>query len=238
MDFISSINAFIEMVSAPFSPPAVAIISSLYNFTVQLGFASYGIAIILFAIIVRILLFPFHKIQNTAFSSLWKMITLHNKRLEIQKKYFFSEELALREIEKLHKENGITPLKDCACGFIPLLIQMPVCIGIFSALKYYQYPVTPAFLSMNDLSKPDTSGFIIILIVLRFVCSRFLVWVHEHKRGSLLSWGLDADTVFTAIVSSFILPSGLFLYILSSSYVLFGENEWLRWSAKKKTEIF
>jgi len=234
MDFLSSLNAFIKTVSAPFSPPAVAVIRSLYELTDRLGFASYGIAIILFAILVRIFLFPFHKIQNTAFSSLGKIFSLHKERLEIQKKYFFSEELALREIEKLHKENGITPLKDCACGFIPLLIQMPVCIGIFSALKYYQYPETPTFLCMNDLSKPDTSGFIITLIVLRFVCSRFLVWVHEHKRGSLLSWGIDADTVFTAIVSSFILPSGLLLYMLTSSYVLFGENEWLRWSAKKK----
>lgn len=234
MDFLSSLNAFIETVSAPFSPPAVAIIRSLYELTDRLGLASYGIAIILFAIIVRIFLFPFHKIQNTAFLSLWKIFSLHKERLEIQKKYFFSEELALREIEKLHKKNGITPLKDCACGFIPLLIQMPVCIGIFSALKYYQYPVTPTFLCMDDLSKPDTSGFIIALILARFVCSRFLVWVHERKRGSLVFWGLDADTAFTAIVSSFVLPSGLLLYLLSSSYVLFGENEWLRWSAKKK----
>ena len=234
MDFLSSLNAFIETVSAPFSPPAVVIIRSLYELTDRLGLANYGIAIILFAIIVRVLLFPFHKIQNTAFSSLGKIFSFHKERLEIRKKYFFSEELALRGIEKLHKENGITPLKDCTCGFIPMLIQMPVCIGIFSALKYYQYPVTPTFLCISDLSKPDTSGFIIALIFLRFVCSRFLAWVHEHKRGSLLSWGIDADTVFTAIVSSFILPSGLLLYMLTSSYVLFGENEWLRWSAKKK----
>lgn len=218
----------LETLSAPFSAPAVTVLSAIYDFLSAHNMPSYGLAIILLAVLVRMLLLPFLSMQMQAFSSLAKLFSLHKERVALAKKYKNDEQKLIQSVDALHAKHHIAPLRDCMGGFIPILIQIPICIGIYSGLEFYNYPTMPSFWKLTDLSKPDTTGIIIALIVLQFILNRALPWLHTGKRGALLLWGMDADILVTSILSSFIIASGLWLYLLVSSFTVTIQSEFLR----------
>lgn len=89
---------------------------------------SYGLAIVLFTIIVKTLLLPL-TIKQT--KSTKAMQDIQPKMKEIQEKYKTKPEKQQQEIMKLYQEAKINPLAGC----LPLLIQMPILIGLFSVLR-------------------------------------------------------------------------------------------------------
>ncbi len=89
---------------------------------------NYGIAIILFTIFVKLLLLPL-TIKQT--KSTKAMQDIQPKLQEIQTKYKDKPEKQQQEIMKLYKEADINPMAGC----LPLFIQMPILIGLFSVLR-------------------------------------------------------------------------------------------------------
>ena len=89
---------------------------------------NYGIAIILFTIFVKLLLLPL-TIKQT--KSTKAMQDIQPKLQEIQTKYKDKPEKHQQEIRKLYKEAEINPMAGC----LPLFIQMPILIGLFSVLR-------------------------------------------------------------------------------------------------------
>lgn len=89
---------------------------------------NYGIAIILFTIFVKLLLLPL-TIKQT--KSTKAMQDIQPKLQEIQTKYKDKPEKQQQEIMKLYKEADINPIAGC----LPLFIQMPILIGLFSVLR-------------------------------------------------------------------------------------------------------
>jgi YidC/Oxa1 family membrane protein insertase len=104
----------------------------LYNFTGMLGVANYGLAIILLTIIVKMILFPLTYKQMV---SMKRMAELSPKLKEIQNKHKSQPEKVNAETMKLYKEHNINPLSGC----LPLLIQMPILIGLYRALMYFNF---------------------------------------------------------------------------------------------------
>ena len=118
---------------------------------------NYGIAIILFTIIVKSALYPLtaHQLKATK-----KMQDVQPKIQQLQKKYANNKEQLNVKLMELYKEEGVNP----AGGCLPLLIQMPIIIGLFSLLRapsdYISDPtllqaVHDSFLWIPDLSQPD-----------------------------------------------------------------------------------
>lgn len=89
---------------------------------------SYGISIILFTIFVKMILLPLTVKQT---KSTFAMSEINPKIQDIQKKYKDKPEKANEEITKLYKESGVNPLAGC----LPLLIQMPILMGLFYVFK-------------------------------------------------------------------------------------------------------
>ena len=122
-----------------------------YSFlaTKSMGFPSYGIAIILLTIVIKLILAPLTQKQV---QSMKGMADLQPKMKAIQDKYKDNPQKAQQEIMKMYKELGINPLAGC----LPLLIQMPFLIAIFYALQGYPYdPQYAQFLWLPNLSDPD-----------------------------------------------------------------------------------
>lgn len=88
----------------------------------------YGLSIIIFTIIVKVLLLPL-TIKQT--KSTKAMQDIQPRIQEIQEKYKNKPEKQNQEIVKLYGEAKINPLAGC----LPLLIQMPILIGLFSVLR-------------------------------------------------------------------------------------------------------
>ncbi len=116
---------------------------------------SYGLAIILLTIIVRIVLFPFTLLQT---KSTAKMQQLQPELNALQKKYKSEPERLNRETMDLWKKHKVNPLSGC----LLLLVQFPFLIAFFQALDKYAPLKTASFLIWN-LGKPDTTYVLPVL---------------------------------------------------------------------------
>ena len=89
---------------------------------------AWGGSIILLTVLLRLALFPLFVKQIHASR---KMQELNPKVQALRKKYKNNRRRLNEEIMKLYQENGANPLSGC----LPLLIQMPVFIGLFQTLR-------------------------------------------------------------------------------------------------------
>jgi YidC/Oxa1 family membrane protein insertase len=121
------------------------------------GVAFYwGWAIILFTLIVKLITFPLTLSQVRGMQA---QKNLQPKIAELQKKYGKDRERLAQEQMRLYKEAGVNPLSGC----LPLLIQMPILIGLYAALVTVgplmeKAGVNAAFYWIPNLTYPSFSG--------------------------------------------------------------------------------
>ena len=114
------------------------IIEFIYNLV-----QNYGIAIILFTIIIKMLLFPLNVKSQKAMRKQQKIQPIMQ---ELQKKYANDKEKLNREMMKIYKENNISMSGGC----LPMLIQMPILVGLYQVI---QRPLS--FLLHVNFNDPD-----------------------------------------------------------------------------------
>ncbi|KMO87786.1 membrane protein [Megasphaera cerevisiae DSM 20462] len=131
-----------------------------YALTQNVGYPSYGLAIIMLTLIIKLILAPLTAKQ---IRSMEGMQTLQPKIKELQKKYKGNQKKLQEEMSKLYKETGVNPLSGC----LPIIIQMPFLISIFYALKEYPYdPAFESFLWLPSLGHPDPTYIMPVLSAL------------------------------------------------------------------------
>lgn len=100
--------------------------------TVLAGFysivKSYGLAIILLTLLVRVLLLPL-SIKQT--KSMREMQVIQPEVKRLQAKHKGDRQKLNEEMMKLYKEHGVNPFGGC----LPLLMQFPVLIGLFYVIR-------------------------------------------------------------------------------------------------------
>ena len=89
---------------------------------------SFGIAIILLTIAVRMVLLPL-SIKQT--KSMREMQVIQPEVKKIQQKYKNDRQKLNEETMKLYKEHGVNPFGGC----LPLLMQMPLFIGLYQVVR-------------------------------------------------------------------------------------------------------
>ncbi|GAA3962654.1 hypothetical protein GCM10023085_51520 [Actinomadura viridis] len=89
---------------------------------------AWGGAIILLTVLLRLLMVPLFVKQIHASR---KMQELNPKVQALRKKYKNDKQRLNQEVMKLYQENGANPLSGC----LPILVQMPVFIGLFQVLR-------------------------------------------------------------------------------------------------------
>lgn len=91
------------------------------------GVNNYGLALIIFTIIVRTALFPLTLKQYKSTAEMQKIQPLMQ---EVQRKYANDKEKLNQETMKLYQEHKINP----AGGCLPLLIQMPILFALWQVI--------------------------------------------------------------------------------------------------------
>lgn len=89
---------------------------------------NYGLAIILFTVLIKLVLIPLSVKSQKAMR---KQQKIQPYLMELQKKYENDKEKLQTETMKLYKENNIS----MAGGCLPLLIQMPILFGLYSVIQ-------------------------------------------------------------------------------------------------------
>ena len=91
----------------------------------------FGVAIILFTILIRIVTWPLNAQQMKGASAMQNLQT-DKEWQDIQKKYAKDKEKLAQEQMALYKEHGVNPFGGC----FPLLIQFPILIGLYQAIIF------------------------------------------------------------------------------------------------------
>lgn len=200
-----------------------SVVSFFYDLTADVGIPNYGIAIILFTVFIKTLLFPLTAKQM---KSMQAMKLLGPKLKEVQEKYKNDKQEQQKAIAELYKTEKINPLSGC----LPLLVQMPILSGMFYALRSFKYVSHPGFLWIKNLSAVDHFYILPILAALTTYFSS-----RQNSAGTLndANPGMKATMLMMPLVTGFMalhFPAGLGLYWVVSNLMQLVQQRLLKTS--------
>ena len=171
----------------------------------------YGVVVILYAFLIKLLLNP---LTVKTFESTRKMQALAPEINKIKERYKNDPQKMSRAQMELYKSSGANPMGGC----LPMLIQMPILVSVFSIFRSkIEFRGAPFFGWIDDLSVPDTltelGGFPInILPVLMgstmFIQQKMMAAPNADANQKTMMYVMNAFFLF--LFYSF--PSGLNLY--------------------------
>ena len=103
--------------------PFARLLEILYNWT-----DSYGLAIILFALVVNLILLPF---MAKSKKGMMKTTRIQPQLKELEKKHRGNQQKYQQEVMKLYKEQGASPTSGCLWSLIPF----PILIALYSVIR-------------------------------------------------------------------------------------------------------
>jgi len=177
--------------------------------------SNFGLVIIIVSLIVKIAL---HPLSASSLKSMKKMSALQPKINELREKYKDDPQKMNQEMMKLYSTYGINPMGGC----LPLLLQMPILIALWSLFNMsIEIRQQPFILWITNLSEPDVifslpfkiplinikdiSGLALGLGITMFIQQKMSV-----KDPSQQSLVYIMPIMFTILFMNF--PSGLNLY--------------------------
>ncbi len=199
-----------------------ALFGSLIDFLSEVivflyGFVpSYGLAIILFTVLIRLLLLPL-MIKQT--KSMKAMQELQPKMQEIKDKYDDNKEKQQEEMMKLYQENNVNPLAGC----LPLIVQMAIIIPLYRAILQLSETVPEfedsVFLWIGRLTDGSLAERDIALVILTGLVMLVQSKITQSFSGggggkaSMMMWFMPIFIIFIG----FQLPAAVMLYLFTST---------------------
>ncbi len=120
---------------------------------------NYGIDIILLTVVIKVLFLP---LTQRSFKSMKAMQKLQPQMTKIRERFKDTPEQMNKEIMELYRRHKVNPLGGC----LPMVLQIPVFIGLYNALLHaIELRHAPFMLWINDLSAPDRLGTLAIPFV-------------------------------------------------------------------------
>ncbi len=209
---------------------------------------NFGLAIIVFTILVRLITYPLTASQIKSTKSMQDM-QKSKKWLDIQKKYKGDREKLSKEQMNLYKEMGVSPFGSC----LPTVIQFPVIIGLYQAIiralavtpfqlleltrHIYPFYNAAALIPLNNyflwlaLSLPEKdygvaiAGFTIPILAILVMATTFLQSRLMTPPSTTGDQGANMGRAMTLYMPLFMgylaysFPSGLALYFVTSNLV-------------------
>lgn len=177
---------------------------------------SYGIDIILLTVLLKLLTAP---LTHKSFVSMRQMQKLQPQMEKIKEKFKDDRERMNKEIMELYRRNKVNPLGGC----LPMVLQIPIFIGLYNALLTPIELRHAPFLWIKDLSRPDWESLPVALagwhigipiLTLLMGASMFLQQWMTPSAGdpNQRKMMMFMPVVFTVMFINF--PSGLTIYWL------------------------
>ena len=214
------------------SMPFLYVLHFFHRFT-----GSYGIDIILLTILIKLLLAP---LTHKSYVSMKQMQKLQPQMERLKERFKDDKEKLNKEIMELYRRNGVNPLGGC----LPMVFQLPVFYGLYSALGTPIELRHAPFLWIKDLSQPDWKSLpftiagwppsfwphapsgIPVLTILMGVSMFLQQWMtptagDPNQRKMMMFMPL----LFTFMFVSF--PAGLTVYWLVNNLLTIGQQYWI-----------
>ena len=185
---------------------------------------NFGLAIIAFTILMRLILFP---LAQTSFKSMAKMKKLQPEMQRLKETYPDDRQKMQQELMALYKKEGANPVAGC----LPIVVQIPIFFSLYKVLfvtiEMYH---APFYGWIHDLSAPDPLGLLtvfglvswdvpnalsIINIGILPIIMGFTMWVQHNLNPAPADPTQAKIFAFLPFVFTFILAgfaAGLVLY--------------------------
>jgi len=133
------------------------------------GYAgNFGLAIIAFTILMRLILFP---LAHASFKSMAKMKKLQPDMQRLKETYPNDRQKMQQELMALYKREGANPVAGC----LPILVQIPIFFSLYKVLfvtiEMYH---APFYGWIHDLSAPDPLGILTVFGLISWDVPGFL----------------------------------------------------------------
>ena len=172
---------------------------------------SWGWSIVIMTICIKLLFWP---LTAKASRSQKRMASIQGPMAELKEKHKDNPQKMQQETLKLFKEHQVNPVAGC----LPMLIQMPIFLGLFYMLRTASELRFESFLWVSDLSLPDTqfelSGFPINILPMIMGVTMFL-------QMSMMPVSPTADPMQQKIFKFLPFIFLIFLYNFASGLVLY-----------------
>ena len=177
---------------------------------------SYGFGIIALTIIVKLLLWP---LTAQATRSQKKMQALQGPMSKLREKHKGNSQKLNQEMMKFYKEHKVNPFAGCW----PILIQIPIFLGMFWMLRSASELYGQSFLWANDLSEQDNistiQGFSLNLLPIFMVATQwYQMRLNPMQMGPEMSEAQRLNAKMMRFMPFMFL---VFLYFFSSALVLY-----------------
>ena len=198
------------------------VLTALYSLTELFGVPSYGLAIILLTILIKILVYPLTKKQ---LRSMKAMQRIQPQLQKLQAKYKNNPQVMQEKMMELYQKEGANPMSGC----LPMLIQMPVLMGMYYTLYSFNYGgAEPSFMWLPSLSETDPLYVLPLLSALTTYLTSLTMQSannanQQNPQMKILTYIMP---VFIGWISlSF--PSGLVLYWVTMNVVQIVQQLWI-----------
>ena len=221
-------------------PARKALLHSMNFFNRYLP-GGYGVAIILLTILIRILFWP---LTHKSTESMKRMQEIQPELKVLQEKYKKDPQRMQQETMKLYKEKKVNPMGGC----LPMFIQIPVFIALFTVLRNAIELRFADFLWIADLSTSENlfAGkipFVGALNILPIVMSVSMIWQQKLTAPATAITPEQQQqqkmmTVMMPILMLFFfytMPSGLVLYWTVSNLLMIAQTGLRNVRQKAKT---
>ena len=196
---------------------------------------NWGVAIILLTVFMRLLMYPLTARQMRMANEFAAKSAKLKPKLDALREKHKEDPMAMnRETMQLYQQHGISPFSPLA-GCLPLLVQMPIWWALYSMLRTsIDLRGAPFALWINDLSQPETLfrvgtfDFRLMPLLLGAV-----TWVQmkltpqpggDPQQQKMMMWMMPA----MFIVFMWSLPSGLVVYIFTSTLLGIAQQWWMK----------
>lgn len=183
---------------------------------------NWGWSIILLTVLVKIVLFP---LTATSFRSMAKLKALSPKLQLLKEKYSHDKATMQKEIMHLYRHEKVNPVGGC----LPMILQIPVFIGLYWALLCSVELRQSSFFWVHDLSKPDPFFILPVLMGLSmFIQTFFNPPAADPVQAKVMK---IMPIMFSAMF--FFFPSGLVLYWIANNTLSIAQQWHINRSLKK-----
>jgi len=191
---------------------------------------NYGLVLILFGVVVKILVFPLTK---KSYVSMKEMQILQPKVQELRDKYKNDSQKMNEEMMKLYKEHGVNPMGGC----LPMLLQMPLLYALFIVFRStIELRGANFFWWIKDLSQPDTVftlpfslplyganvNILPLIMAVTMIVQQRMTSTGSSQQQKMMMWIMPI--FFLLIFNNF--PSGLNLYYALFNLMTIIQQKW------------
>jgi len=181
-------------------------------------FHSYGVAIIILTLVVKLLMLP---VTQRAFISMQRMRELKPELDKIKERFPNDREKQGMETMRLYKERNVNPFLS---GCLPMLLQMPVYIALWRTLWVAVELYQKDFLWLSDLTARDPYFVLPATLGLSiFLQNKLSPPVGDAQQQKIMTFMMPAMMTLFMVQ----LPAGLVFYSLVNTLLTIAQQAYI-----------